>query len=115
MRLLIDENIPVEIAEKLRLLGHDVKSIRECCRGVEDEKVIEIAIKEKRVIITYDLDFGELYRNLGAGAVVLRLRTRQPAIVLNHLVDSLAAIERQKIDIQSKLAILKEGKLRLIG
>lgn len=115
MRLLIDENISPEITNSLRLLGHDVKSAREYCKGCHDERIVEMAIEEERVIITYDLDFGELYRNLGASSIVLRLRTKNPSSVVKYLMDFFKTISEQKIDIRNKLAILKEGKIRLIG
>jgi predicted nuclease of predicted toxin-antitoxin system len=115
LKLLIDENIPPEITRNLRTLGYDVKSVRECCKGSHDEKIAEIALKEERIIITYDLDFGELYWRFGAGSIVLRLRTKNPTLVLKHLIGFLKTISEQKIEMKNKLAILKEGKIRLIG
>ncbi|MBI5180308.1 MAG: DUF5615 family PIN-like protein, partial [Nitrospirae bacterium] len=109
------ENISPEITSNLRTLGYDVKSVRECCKGSSDEKIAEIAIKEERIIITYDLDFGELYWHLGAGSIVLRLRTKNPPLVLKYLMDFLKTISEQKVEMKNKLAILKEGKIRLIG
>jgi predicted nuclease of predicted toxin-antitoxin system len=115
LRLLIDENISPEITNNLRLLGYDIKSVRECCKGCHDEKIVEIAKEEERIIITFDLDFGELYRNLGTSSIVLRLRTKNSSLVLKYLLDFLRTISEQKIDMRNKLAILKEGKIRLIG
>ncbi|MBI5050877.1 MAG: DUF5615 family PIN-like protein [Nitrospirae bacterium] len=50
MKLLVDENISPEITAYLRTLKYNVKSIRECCKGYEDEKVVEIALSEGRII-----------------------------------------------------------------
>ena len=85
MKLLIDENISPELTLFLRSHGHDVKSISECCKGLDDEKVAEIAVTEGRVIVTFDLDFGELYRNFGAGSIILRLRTKKPSLIQKYL------------------------------
>lgn len=115
MKLLIDENISPEITENLRTLGFDVSSTRECCKGCPDERIVEIAKKEERIIITFDRDFGEIYRNLGASSIVLRLRTKNPPSVLKFLLDFFKAISEQKIDMKNKLAVIKEGKIRLIG
>ncbi len=115
MKLLIDENISPEITSHLRTLKYNVKSIRECCKGFDDEKIVEIALKEERLIVTYDLDFGELYRNFGASSLILRLRTKNPSIVLKYLVNFLNTLKEQKIDMKNKLAIITEGKARLIG
>lgn len=115
MKLLIDENISPEVTSRLRTLKHDVKSIRECCKGYEDEKIVELAVLEERLIITYDLDFGELYRNFGASSLIIRLRSKNPSVVLKYLVNFLNMLNEQKIDMKNKLAIITEGKVRLIG
>jgi len=115
LKLLIDENISPDITFRLRALKYDVKSIRECCKGCEDEKIAEIALKEERIIITYDLDFGELYRNFGASSLILRLRSKNPSIVLKYLLNFLSTLKEQDIDMKNKLAIVTEGKVRLIG
>ena len=115
MKLLIDENISPDITSRLRALKYDVKSIRECCKGCEDEKIVEIALKEERLIVTYDLDFGELYRNFGASSLILRLRSKNPSIVLKYLLNFLSTLKEQDIDMKNKLAIVTEGKVRLIG
>ncbi len=114
MKLLIDENISPDITSRLRTLKYDVKSIRECCKGYEDEKIVEIALKE-RLIVTYDLDFGELYRYFGASSLILRLRSKNPSIVLKYLLNFLSTLKEQEIDMKNKLAIITEGKVRLIG
>lgn len=49
MKLLIDENISPEITFHLRTLKYNVKSIRECCKDLDDEK---IDMKNKLAIIT---------------------------------------------------------------
>lgn len=119
MKLLIDENISPEITSRLRKLKHDVKSIRECCRGYDDEKIVKMAVAEERLIVTYDLDFGELYRNFGASSLILRLilrlRSKNPAIVIKYLLNFLYTLKEQKIDMKNKLAVITEGKVRLIG
>jgi len=115
LKLLIDENISPEITSHLRTLKYNVKSIRECCKGYDDEKIVEMAVSEERLIVTYDLDFGELYRNFGASSLILRLRSKNPSVVLKYLVNFLNALKEQKIDMKNKLAVITEGKVRLIG
>ncbi|MEK7083755.1 MAG: DUF5615 family PIN-like protein, partial [Patescibacteria group bacterium] len=60
MRLLADENISVRVVAELRQAGHDVLSIVEIHPNADDAWIIARALKEKRCIITYDKDFGEL-------------------------------------------------------
>lgn len=54
-----------------------------------------MAIKEERIIITYDLDFGELYRNFGASSLILRLRTKKTATVITYLTNFLHRVKTQ--------------------
>lgn len=51
MKLLIDENISSEITSRLRTLKYDVKSIRECCKGYDDERIVEMAVAEERLML----------------------------------------------------------------
>lgn len=115
MRLLIDENISPEVTAQLRKAAFDVKSIAECCKGYADEEVVALAVHEERIIVTYDLDFAELYRNFGASSVILRLRSKKTPIVFKHLVRFLKTIESQRLDMKGKLAVVTEGKARLVG
>ena len=62
--LLCDENLPYPSVKYLREQGHDVKSIIDDNRGITDEFVVAISAEEKRIIITFDSDFGTLiFRN----------------------------------------------------
>lgn len=60
MRLLANENLPRVAVDMLRLLGHDVLWIAEECPSVRDEYVLDLAVRESRVLLTQDKDFGEL-------------------------------------------------------
>jgi hypothetical protein len=62
MRLLADENFPGAGATALRRLGHDVSWIGEVMRGASDIAVLDLATRERRIILTFDKDFGELAR-----------------------------------------------------
>ncbi len=60
MRLLANENFPLEAVEALRNDGHDVVWVRTECSGISDKAVLEKAQHESRIVITLDKDFGEL-------------------------------------------------------
>jgi predicted nuclease of predicted toxin-antitoxin system len=76
VRLLADENIPLETIRALRSAGHDVYSAAESAPGAPDAHHIEQAIRDDRLIITFDHDFGELAirreRRPAAGVLLLR-------------------------------------------
>lgn len=80
MRLLADENVPTALVESLRLLGHDVASIREATPSAPDPDVLAQANEQQRVLLTYDTDFGELIfrHHYPASEGVILLRLPQP-------------------------------------
>lgn len=58
MRLLANENFPGPAVEALRSLGHDVAWVRTDAPGSTDPQVIQRAVREDRILITLDKDFG---------------------------------------------------------
>jgi predicted nuclease of predicted toxin-antitoxin system len=88
MRFLADENVEPIVVEWLRTLGHDVTEMSTLQPGSDDDVVLALARAEERVLITYDLDFGELvYRGglLHTGILLLRLRGTTAADRLSAL------------------------------
>lgn len=72
-RFLVDENLSPLIAEALRSFGYDAKAVRELgMMGCSDEGIIQLAAKEGWIIVTQDIEFGELfYRNAGRVSVLI--------------------------------------------
>jgi predicted nuclease of predicted toxin-antitoxin system len=60
VRLIADENIPAPLVHALRADGHDVLSGIESFRRASDEEVLQRAIDENRVLLTFDADFGRM-------------------------------------------------------
>jgi len=91
MKLLVDECTGPAVAHWLEQQGHDVFSVYDQARGIDDDKVIEIANNEGRILITNDRGFGEKVfreRRPHHGVVFLRLsneRTANKIRVLNQL------------------------------
>jgi len=78
MRFLLDMNLPPAMAGWLRAEGHDAVHVREIgLAGVPDHQVFARAAEDGRIVVTFDLDFGEIValRGVaGAGVALLRLR-----------------------------------------
>ena len=61
MRFLADAGISPRTVEFLRRDGHEVAHVRE--RGLQrapDRELVRVAHTEGRVVLTFDLDFGEI-------------------------------------------------------
>ena len=75
MRFLIDANISYRLVAALRRSGHDVRSVTEENPNAADADILGWAVEDKRTILTYDKDFGELVFKLArrhAGVILLR-------------------------------------------
>ena len=59
MKFLADENIDRPIVEKLRAKEFDISYIEEEAKGAEDSEVLQKAVEEERVLITFDRDFNK--------------------------------------------------------
>jgi predicted nuclease of predicted toxin-antitoxin system len=93
MKFLVDECTGPSVAAWLRDDGHEVFSVYEDARGVEDDIILQKAFEENWVLITNDKDFGDkVFRNgrLHKGVVLLRLedeRATSKIMVLSHLLE----------------------------
>lgn len=83
MRFLANENVLGDVVTSLQHAGHDVAWGRADAPGSQDEDVLERALREDRILLTFDKDFGELawQRGLPAscGVILLRLAMPSPA------------------------------------
>ena len=75
----VDESLSPELVVKLAQLGYSAKHARETeLKGADDIKIIEWAIMNKMIIVTGDLDFGELWYWSYRGklsVIVLRMKS----------------------------------------
>ena len=65
MRLLADENVPLASIEQLRADGHEVEQLPP---GTADSIILERARTHRRILITFDRDFGDLIFRVGQAA-----------------------------------------------
>jgi predicted nuclease of predicted toxin-antitoxin system len=96
MRFLVDECTGLAVAHWLRAQKHEVFSVYEEARGMEDDEVITKAFAENWILITNDKDFGEkIYRERRPhkGVVLLRLedeRAVNKIAILQRLLEGYA-------------------------
>jgi predicted nuclease of predicted toxin-antitoxin system len=81
MRIKLDENLPAGLAARLSALGNDVETVpSEGLCGRPDPAVWEACQREKRFLITQDLDFSDVRRFApGTHAGLLLVRLREPS------------------------------------
>lgn len=94
MRFIVDESSGTALASWLRSEEHDAVSIREVLPRLPDEQILELAVRENRIVVTNDKDFGGLVfrdRQPHRGVILLRLPD-------NRLRTKIAAMERLLAD-----------------
>ena len=81
MNIKVDENLPSRLVSRLAPLGHNVHTIRdEGLLGAPDFLIWEAAKRERRFLITQDLDFSDARRFApGTHSGILLVRLREPS------------------------------------
>lgn len=88
MRFLVDECVGPSTAIWLREQGHDVVSVYEDARGITDNQIFLKTLKENRILITLDKDFGEKIsreQHPHKGVILLRLNDERSQNKMNVL------------------------------
>jgi predicted nuclease of predicted toxin-antitoxin system len=113
MYFLADENFPLDAVEILRQDGHDVAWIRTDSPGISDPEVLSRAQAEKRILLTFDKDFGELaFRaNLPAaiGIILFRIKTLSGAMV----AEKVSRVIALRDDWNGHFSVIEEDKIRM--
>jgi predicted nuclease of predicted toxin-antitoxin system len=112
-RFLADESCAIPVIRVLRDAGHDITAIAEDSPGITDENVIEIALRDHRILITEDTDFGELvYAHAYASAGVILVRF--PVAARSRLAPELLhVIEVLGDRLVGAFVVLQPGRARI--
>ncbi len=115
MRFLADMPISQSTVRYLRSGGHDANHLLdlglECAK---DREIVELALKESRIILTMDLDFAAILatsRSNRPSVIIFRLKDNRPVIVNKLLEENLENIsfELEK----GAIAIFEKTRVRI--
>ena len=100
MKFLVDECTGISVVAWLRDKGHDVLAVVEVMPEANDSDILDRTVREGRIVVTNDKDFGELVYRSGRehqGVILLRLhderaesKVRMMDIVLAQVGERLA-------------------------
>ena len=80
MRFLADMGISMRVVEWLRSTGHDAIHLRdEGLQKLPNGEIFQKAIREERVVLTFDLDFGEIVAGSSGASVSVILSASAPS------------------------------------
>jgi predicted nuclease of predicted toxin-antitoxin system len=113
MRFLANENFPGEAVAALRSAGHDIIWIRIAAPGSKDEDILAWAVREHRLLLTFDRDFGELAWRVGlpASSGIMLFRLPMPSAAEVGAV--LAARIGERSDWAGHFTVIEPGRVRM--
>jgi predicted nuclease of predicted toxin-antitoxin system len=113
VNFLADENVDKQIADNLRLMGHNVDYVAEKDAGISDDEVLEMANEKTALLLTADKDFGELVfrqRRVTSGVVLIRLAGLSPTRKAEIVV---SAIKKHGTELKDSFSVITSGSIRI--
>ncbi|HWR59436.1 MAG TPA: DUF5615 family PIN-like protein [Thermodesulfovibrionales bacterium] len=115
MRFLADMGVAQRIVQWLRENGHDAIHLREQeLHRLPNGEIFEKAFTERRILLTFDLDFGEIIALSGGkrvSVVLFRLHNTRTPHVLDRLrkvlADASSALE------EGSIVVVEESRHRI--
>jgi predicted nuclease of predicted toxin-antitoxin system len=115
MRFLADMGVATRIVEWLRAQGHDATHLRdEGFQRMTDRDIFRKAATERRILLTFDLDFGEilaLSRESAVSVVLFRLHNTSTPHVIERL--KVALDQTKEVLEASSMLVVEESRLRM--
>lgn len=113
MKFLVDVGVSKKVERWLAENGYDVKNVRDIDPKAKDSEILSLTVKDGRMVITMDKDFGELIYNSGkkhAGVLILRLEDANG----EQKVEVVKKILHEYADkIENRFCVFQDGRLRI--
>jgi len=115
MRFLADMGVDIRVVQWLRQNGHDAKHLRdEGLHRIPNGETFVKAISENRVIVTFDLDFGEIIafsQGQKTSVILFRLHNTRTS----HLIKRLATVLADATEAleQGAVVVVEESRHRI--
>jgi len=115
MRFLADECCDSAMVTALREAGYDVLSAAEQVQGSEDADVMELALREQRILLTEDKDFGQLVYAHGEKTVGV-IFLRYPTVARQEISNDVVELVRQRGEsLAGCFVTVQVGRIRISG
>lgn len=115
---LLNANISrILVAKLYELFGFNVIHVSALSKGsLSDAEVITFAKKQARIIITHDLDYGEIYylkEKGNIGVIMLRLKDQTSTNVLSKLAAFFTSDQCNYPKLAKSLVIIEDARVRI--
>lgn len=116
LRLLLDQMIDIDVAAHLSERGYDVLVVSEVGMArADDAEILELAIREDRILVTLDDDFGDwaiLPLDRHPGVIRAKVEPTDTENIESVLFPFLEASAER--DFSNRLLIVRRGRARWI-
>jgi predicted nuclease of predicted toxin-antitoxin system len=112
-KFVIDVGVGKSVEDFLTEKGHKVTIIRSINPSLEDEKILNLAVKLKSIVVTMDKDFGELVYKSNKphkGVLLLKLEDESAAEKLRIIR---YILEKFSNEIEGKFCVYQQGRFRI--
>ena len=115
MRFLADMGVSMRVVDWLRSSGHDAIHLHdEGLQKLPNGEIFQRAIREKRIVLTFDLDFGEIVAGSGGesiSVILFRLRNTRADFLVQRLK---SVLERSTEALaQGAVVLVEDGRHRV--
>ena len=113
LKFLVDVGVSIKVESWLIEREYDTKNVRDIDPRMPDKNILQIAVKEKRMVLTMDKDFGDLVYSSGlshAGVLLLRIEDCNSEEKLS-IVERI--LSKYGDGIHGKFCVYKDNKLRI--
>jgi len=114
LKFKIDENLPAEFAEILRVAGFEAATVaEESLSGAADSALLERCRAETRVLMTLDLDFANVQAHpvgTHAGILVFRSKSQDKLTLISVLKRTVPVLKRRPPE--GQLWIIQPDRIR---
>ena len=115
MKFKLDENLPAEIADDLRALGHDAMTVvDQGMAGIDDALLLARVEQESRIFMTMDKGIANIQAYSPArfaGLILLRPNQAGRGVVLSFVRERLTQL--LDLDLERRLVVVSETGIRL--
>ena len=113
LRFLADESCDFGVVCALRAEGFDVAAVAESAQGATDERVIELACSDGRILLTEDRGFGRLVfaaARRANGVIFLRFPARRRAELPDRVLE---LVRRDAVRLATSFTVVSPGRIRI--
>lgn len=115
MRFLADMGVAQQVVERLRSTGHDAVHLNdEGLYRLPNGEIFQKAAREQRIVLTFDLDFGEIVAGSGTqivSVILFRLRNTRTDFVIRRLGEVLGSSSAKLSN--GAIVIVEDGRHRV--